>query len=93
MKELSVCVGTVCHLQGSYSVISLFKQMIEENRLHDSIEINAVHCTQNCRGDGVSVLFEGRTYAVGLENARSFFKAVVMPDVLNMQPDTKSRPA
>ena len=35
---INVCVGSSCHLKGSYDVIQKLKEMIEENKLEDKIE-------------------------------------------------------
>ena len=29
MIEVNVCIGTACHLRGSYNVVQTFQQMIE----------------------------------------------------------------
>ena len=42
MVNLSVCIGSACHIKGSYNMISMFQQMIEENQLHDKVELKGV---------------------------------------------------
>ncbi len=93
MVELCVCVGTVCHLQGSHSVVQLFKQMIEENRLHEKIDLKAIHCMNDCPVSGVTVLLEGRRHCVKPENARAFFRIYVMPAVEEAGGEAGVRPA
>ena len=44
MVEVSVCIGSSCHLKGSYNVIQAFQQMIEENGLHDKVDFKATLC-------------------------------------------------
>ena len=48
MVNLSVCIGSACHIKGSYNMISMFQQMIEENQLHDKVELKGVFCMGNC---------------------------------------------
>jgi len=41
MLEIKICVGSSCHLKGSYNVINEFQHLIEEKALHDKIDIKA----------------------------------------------------
>ena len=44
--KLNVCIGSSCHLKGSYNVIQVFQKMIEENSY--MIKLNSVqHFAQN----------------------------------------------
>lgn len=51
---IHVCVGSGCHLKGSYEIIHLFKQAIKMHRLEDKVELKASFCLGNCMS-GVSV--------------------------------------
>ena len=44
MIELSVCIGSSCHIKGSYNVIQTFQQMIEENNLHGQVDFKGTFC-------------------------------------------------
>ncbi len=77
MLELNVCVGSSCHLKGSYNVIQTFQQLTEENKLHDKLVIKAQFCMKNCR-QGVSVSLDDEVFSVSPETAREFFRSSVM---------------
>lgn len=79
MLELSVCIGSSCHLKGSYNIIQLFQQMIEEHALHDKIDFKANFCMRECNGNGVAVSVNGTSYHIQPETAREFFKNTVIP--------------
>lgn len=79
MIELSVCVGSSCHIKGSYNVIQTFQQFIEENKLHGKIDFKANFCMKQCTNQGVAVTVDGKTYNVAPEEARLFFKENVLP--------------
>lgn len=79
MTELSVCIGSACHLKGSYNVIQIFQQLIEENALHGKVDFKGTFCMKQCRNNGVSVSFDGRSYIITPETAREFFTANVLP--------------
>lgn len=79
MLELSVCIGSTCHLKGSYNVIQQFQQLLEEKALHDKIDFKAAFCMKQCQNDGVSVSFAGQFYSVRPENTRRFFETRILP--------------
>jgi NADH:ubiquinone oxidoreductase subunit E len=79
MVELSVCIGSSCHLKGSYNVIQEFQQLIEENALHDKIDLKTTFCLRKCDRPGVAVLLDGEGYHIAPEAAREFFDSVVLP--------------
>lgn len=52
--KIFVCVGSSCHLKGSYHILEAFKKSIAENHLEDDIALSAAFCLGTCR-DGVSI--------------------------------------
>ncbi|HHT48393.1 MAG TPA: (2Fe-2S) ferredoxin domain-containing protein [Firmicutes bacterium] len=81
MKTLAVCVGSSCHLLGSYAVIKRLQQLLAEHRLTDRVELKASFCLGQCQA-GVTVSFEGCLYtALTEENIDAFFYQHVLADV------------
>ena len=80
MVDLNVCIGSSCHLKGSYNVISIFQQMIEEEKLHDKVEMKAQFCMKQCQ-NGISVSVGDEVFSVLPETAREFFRNNVMTKV------------
>jgi len=80
MTKLSVCVGSSCHIKGSYNVIQAFQQLLEEEALHDKIELEAQFCMKQCQ-KGVSVSIGDEIFSVSPETAREVFKTTVLPKV------------
>jgi len=76
--KLSVCVGSSCHLKGSYNVIQAFQQLVEEESLHDKIEMEAQFCMKQCQ-KGVSASIDGEVFSVSPETAREVFRTTVLP--------------
>ena len=68
MVEVSVCIGSSCHLKGSYNVIQAFQQMIE-----------ATFCMRQCSCSGVAVSVNGQVYSVMPDTAREFFSTTILP--------------
>lgn len=78
MVELNVCIGSSCHLKGSYNVIQSFQRMIEEESLHNLVEMKAQFCMKQCQ-KGVSVSIGDEIFSVSPEMAREFFRNTVIP--------------
>lgn len=52
--NIYICVGSSCHIKGSYDIIQLMKEAIAKNHLEDRINLSAAFCLGRCT-DGVSV--------------------------------------
>lgn len=74
MKVIKICIGSACHLKGSYEVMSSFKQLIAYHKLDEQIELRAEFCLKNCT-HAVSVMrWDGKLLSVSPEDARQIFK-------------------
>jgi NADH:ubiquinone oxidoreductase subunit E len=73
MVELCVCIGSSCHIKGSYNVIQNFQQLIEEHMMHDRINFKSSFCQKQCQHSGVAVSVNGTVYQVTAETAEEFF--------------------
>lgn len=56
--EVKVCIGSACHLKGSYEVIEKLKSLIQADGLGDEIVLKASFCLGHC-GEGVTVCKDG----------------------------------
>ncbi|MDR1950195.1 MAG: (2Fe-2S) ferredoxin domain-containing protein, partial [Spirochaetaceae bacterium] len=74
-----VCIGSSCHIKGSYNIIQAFQQLIEERSLHDRIVFKSSFCRQQCRKPGVAVLVDGVSHQVTPDRAGEFFMTEVAP--------------
>ena len=54
--DVQICVGSSCHLKGSYNVIRAFQKLVEEYGLQDQIDLKAAFCMGHCT-EGVSTMF------------------------------------
>ena len=50
-----VCLGSSCHLKGSYEIIELFKAKLEKESLTDKVELRGTFCLGKCGVAGVSI--------------------------------------
>ena len=79
MVTIQVCVGSACHVKGSYKVIHNLQELISEHGLIDKVEVKAVFCLGHC-AQAVSVKFEGEEtcYSVESHSTAEFFANEVL---------------
>lgn len=76
---VSVCVGSSCHLKGSYDVIQLFKEALAVNKLEDKVTLKATFCVGKCGVAGVSVKIDNEIVTgVTTENFNQIFKEYIL---------------
>ena len=39
--KISVCIGSSCHLRGSYDIIQRLKELVARDHLEDQVELSA----------------------------------------------------
>lgn len=77
MLTISICVGSACHLKGSYKVINSLQNLVEKNNLKDKVEIKGAFCLGHCT-EAVSVKVEDKIYSVNEENVEEFFNNIIL---------------
>ncbi len=72
--EIKVCIGSACHLKGSYEVIKVFKNYVAENTLEDTITLKSSFCLGKC-SEAVSVQVDSNDlFSVSPETAKQFIE-------------------
>lgn len=72
--EIKVCIGSACHLKGSYEVISIFKNYIASHDYDQRIILKSSFCLGKC-SDAVSVQVDNeRIFSVSPESAQMFIE-------------------
>lgn len=71
---IEVCIGSACHLKGSYEVIQQLKQLIQEHNLDETVELKSAFCLGAC-GGGVSIrINEKKVLSITPEETPQFFE-------------------
>lgn len=80
MKTISVCVGSSCHLKGSYDIIKALKNLLKQNNLEDKVELKAHFCFGNCRRPVSVKVDEEGPFSVSKEDVEDFFRQKILGD-------------
>ena len=79
--NIYVCVGSSCHLKGSYQIIDLMKKALEENGLTDQVNLSAAFCLGKCT-HGVTIKVDDEIISgVSPETFREIFQKYVLTPV------------
>ena len=78
---LKVCVGSSCHLRGSYDEIEEMKRLIAAHGMEGKIDLQASFCMGNCQ-NGVSLKAdEVLVHNANKDNCEELFLTEVLPRV------------
>ena len=56
--EIKVCIGSACHLKGSYEVIEKLKALLAADGANADVVLKGSFCLGNC-GDHVTISVDG----------------------------------
>lgn len=76
-----VCVGSSCHLRGSYKIIELMKENIEKNGLDEKVNLSAAFCLGKCTTGVTIKVDEEVVCGVSPENFDGIFKEHILDKV------------
>lgn len=77
--NIYVCIGSSCHLRGSYDVIKKLESIIKERSLEDKMEIKASFCLNHC-STGVTMKVNDQFIEnVSPDNIEEKFEKEVLP--------------
>lgn len=78
MTTITVCIGSSCHLKGSYEVISGLQELITKNNLEENVTIKASFCLGECT-KAVSVKVDNSpVLSVNKASLNDFFTEYIM---------------
>ncbi len=52
---VQVCIGSSCHLKGSYEIVKLLEAALKEHNLEDRVTLSGSFCMGKCNREGVTV--------------------------------------
>lgn len=76
--EITVCIGSSCHLKGAPIVVERLRRLIETHELTEKIVLRGSFCLNRCQS-GVCVLVDGKAYSLTPESTERFFLQTILP--------------
>lgn len=74
---IKVCIGSACHLKGSYDVIEMLRELIQKHKVEEQVELKASFCLGTCTS-AVSVQVDDEEIISLLPNTvEAFFEDIV----------------
>lgn len=80
MVNVTVCVGSTCHVKGTNQVVERLKAIIAERDISEKVSLKGMFCVGNCQ-KGVSVTVDGVVYSVQPDTVDDFFADVIEPKI------------
>lgn len=71
--EIKVCIGSACHLKGSYEVIKKIEAYLKENNLEQRVVLKSSFCLGHC-SSAVSVQIQENFVAMSPDNVENILK-------------------
>ncbi len=79
--DVYVCVGSSCHLKGSYDIIEAMKKAIASNNLEDIVCLKAAFCLGKCT-NGVTIKINDEIICgVSMINFDEIFKEYILDKI------------
>lgn len=71
---VQVCIGSSCHLKGSYDIVNKLTELIEKNNLKNDVTIAGNFCIGKCSRTGVTIQVDDDIYTgITIETFNDFF--------------------
>ena len=76
---IQICVGSACHIKGSYRIVELMNKAVADYGLQDEITLAGSFCIGRCNPIGVTVQVDDEVY-VGITPAgfKEFFEEKIL---------------
>lgn len=79
IMEIFVCIGSSCHLKGSYKIVELLKNRLEEFGLTDTTKLNGAFCFGKCSENGVTIKVDDELISgINADNFENFFDKYIL---------------
>ena len=79
---VQVCIGSSCHIKGSYDIVKLMEEAIAENKLENEITLAGSFCTGRCNRMGVTVQVDDDIYTgITKETFKDFFNEHILNNI------------
>ena len=81
MLEVTICIGSSCHMKGARTIVSSLEKLIQEHNLQGKVHLKGSFCMGKCNIDGVSVRIGEEMFYVKPETVEQFFQNEIVRSV------------
>ncbi|MHC1695670.1 MAG: (2Fe-2S) ferredoxin domain-containing protein [Eubacteriales bacterium] len=76
---VQVCIGSSCHIKGSYEIVQLMRKYIKDCSLEHQVTLAGSFCVGKCNREGVTVQVDDTVYiGVTREGFKEFFEENIL---------------
>ncbi len=75
--NITVCIGSSCHLKGSREIVKKLQELLEKESLQDKVELNGSFCMGQCV-NGVCVKIDDELFSLSPKDTETFFHQQVL---------------
>jgi len=75
--DIMVCIGSCCHIRGSYKIMNSLKEMISANGLEDSFTVKGTFCLGECNSGVTVKIGDIIVTDVTYDNLKNFFNEYI----------------
>ncbi len=84
--NITVCIGSSCHIKGSRQVVERLQALIAEHNVGETVTLSGAFCMGNCQ-QGVCVTVDKKLFSVSPETVDAFFQENVLDVILREEVD------
>lgn len=81
MLDVYVCIGSSCHLKGSYDIVERLKTLIVKSKLTNKVTLKASFCMGDCLHPVCIRINEQKFNGITPQNIDAFFKKEILSRV------------
>ncbi len=79
--NITICIGSSCHLKGSRNIVEKLQELINLNQLTEKVNLSGTFCMGDCQ-NGVCVKINEEKFSVLPENLLNFFDTEIKLKVI-----------
>jgi len=79
--DIVVCIGSSCHVRGSYEIMNNLKLMVNEKKLYNQVEVKAAFCLGYCKSGVTIKIGEQLVTGVTKDNLSEVFNKYIIKKV------------
>ncbi len=76
--DITICIGSSCHLKGSQDVIRILERLVSYHHLENKVTLKGSFCMGECTSGGVCVELDGKRFKLTSAETEAFFTNEVL---------------